>query len=240
MAFSRPRSYDDNVSNNVFPTLSMDFTSLTIATSAMSEPNRSVASQNFRTKSDSCKNQSPDIARCNMISPKYIDIDDVDFRKETPVNNQLNLVVQRSNIKRPRSASPGEIESVSMMGREYTISGDDQNASQKRRSYDSTSMSSVRPRLAMRLQHKKWAEERDCLLHFFAQSLSESAVVTAQCALPSNESTHASAFASMMTCSNFWNEFVSMDEEVCNETIIHLHLNCFLIICLRISLFTFS
>jgi hypothetical protein len=223
MAFSRPRSYDDNVSNNVFPTLSMDFTSLTIATSAMSEPNRSVASPNFRTKSDSCKNQSPDIARCHMISPR----DDVDFRKGTPVSNQLNLVVQRSNIKRPRSASSGEIESVSMMGRDCAIRGDDQNASQKRRSYDSTSMSSVRPRLAMRLQHKKWAEERDCLLHYFATSMSESAVVKAQCALPSNESTHASAFASMMTCSNFWNEFVSMDEEVCHETIIHLYLNSF-------------
>jgi hypothetical protein len=203
----------------------MDFTSLTIATSAMSEPNRSVASPNFRSKSDSCRNQSPDIASCNMISPKYIEMNDVDFRKETPVNNQLNLVVQRSNIKRPRSASSGEIESVSMMGRDYTIPGDDQNASQKRRS--STAMSSGRPRLAMRLQHKKWAEERDRLLHYFAQSLSESAVVTAQCALPSNESTHASAFASMMTCSNFWNEFVSMDEEVCHQTVIHLYLNCF-------------
>lgn len=226
MAFSRPRSYDDNVSNNVFPTLSMDFTSLSIATSAMIEPIRSVASPNFRTKSDFCKNQSPDIAGCSMISPKYIDMDDdVDFRKETPVNNQLNLAVQRSNIKRPRSASSWEIESVSTFERNYTISGDDQNVSQKRRSYDSTSMSSVRPRLAMRLQHKKWAEERDCLLHYFAQSLSESAVVTAQCALPSNESTHASAFASMMTCSNFWNEFVSMDEEVCHDTIICLFSN---------------
>lgn len=227
MALSRATSYDDNVSNNVFPTLSMDFTSLSIATSAMIEPNRSVASPSFRTKSDLRKNQSPDIAGCSMISPKYIDVDDVDFRKETPVNNQLNLAVQRSNIKRPRSASSGEIESVSTLGWDYTVSGDDQNVSQKRRSYDSTSISSVRPRLAMRRQHKKWAEERDCLLHYFAQSLSESAAVTAQCALPSNELTHASAFASMMTCSNFWNEFVSMDEEVCREITIHLFLNLF-------------
>lgn len=29
-----------------------------------------------------------------------------------------------------------------------------------------------------------------------------------------NKSTHVSAFASMMTCASFWDEFVSMDQEV--------------------------
>ena len=214
MAYTRPRSYDDNVSNNTFPTLNVDFTSLSIATIAISDPPRSSASPNYRTNSDSLNSQRPQIFGCSMTSPNYVDADDCDFRKDTPVNHQLNLQLQKANVKRPRSASSGAIGSLVTTELDCTTSGDIQNATHKKRSYDCTQMSSVRPRLAMRIQHKKWAEERDCLLHYFTQSLSESATVTAQRALPSSESTHAAAFASMMTCSDFWNEFVSMDEEV--------------------------
>lgn len=215
MAFSRPRSYDDNVCINGFPTLNADFTSLSIAAISISDPPRSSASPNFRAKSESFNSQRPQVFGRNVTPPNYIDNDDDDFRKEALVNNQSNLLVQKANIKRPRSASSGEIGSAAISERDCAVIGDSQNASHKRRSYDCAQMSSVRPRLAMRYQHKKWAEERDCLLQYFAQSLSESVIVTAQRALPSTgESTHAAAFASMMTCSDFWNEFVSMDDEV--------------------------
>ena len=227
MAFTRPRSHDDNVAKNVYPTLNADFTSLSIAAIAITDPPPSSASPKFRSISDTYQSQRPQVFGRNMISPNYIDVDDGDFRNDTPISNHLSLQIQKSNVKRPRAAFSEATSLVKITEQDCTDSEDIQNVSHKRRSYDCTQLTLVRPRLAMRIQHKKWAEERDCLLQYFAQSLSESAIVTAQRALPSNESTHAAAFASMMTCSDFWNEFVSMDEEVGHKKITRLSYICF-------------
>jgi hypothetical protein len=83
-----------------------------------------------------------------------------------------------------------------------------------------TSMASMSPQIDLQVQHELWAKKRDDLITFFIKSLSETHPVSEElnviedtpvCA---GKSLHVNAFASMMTCASFWDEFVSMDQEV--------------------------
>jgi hypothetical protein len=83
-----------------------------------------------------------------------------------------------------------------------------------------TSMASMSPQIDLQVQHELWAKKRDDLITFFIKSLSETHPVSEElnvikdtpvCA---GKSHHVNAFASMMTCASFWDEFVSMDQEV--------------------------
>lgn len=92
-------------------------------------------------------------------------------------------------------------------------------------SFRDTSMASMSPQIDLQVQHERWAKQRDDLITFFIQSLSETHPVFEELNVikdtPVNagKSLHVNAFASMMTCASFWDEFVSMDQEVCTLTI---------------------
>lgn len=88
-------------------------------------------------------------------------------------------------------------------------------------SFRDTSMASMSPQIDLQVHHELWAKQRDDLITFFIKSISETHPVfeernvikdTPVCA---SKSLHVNAFASMMTCASFWDEFVSMDQEVC-------------------------
>lgn len=77
------------------------------------------------------------------------------------------------------------------------------------------------PKINLKIRHEHMARNRDDLLSFFIESLSEVKDIPADPVLTHSTSsdlpstsTHVTAFASMMTCASFWDEFVSMDQEV--------------------------
>ena len=82
-----------------------------------------------------------------------------------------------------------------------------------------SSTSLLCPKVNLQSQHDHWLRGRDSLVDFFTESLTEVDLCSAGPAVKKakshlNKSTHVSAFASMMTCASFWDEFVSMDQEV--------------------------
>lgn len=83
-----------------------------------------------------------------------------------------------------------------------------------------TSMASMSPQIDLQVQHELWAKKRDDLISFFIKSLSETHPVSEELTVIKDipvcagKSLHVNAFASMMTCASFWDEFVSMDQEV--------------------------
>ena len=62
------------------------------------------------------------------------------------------------------------------------------------------------------VQHERWAKRRNELLSFFIESTSDQPPVPPPCV----EAEPASVLTSILTSSNFWDEFVSMDQEVNN------------------------
>lgn len=83
-----------------------------------------------------------------------------------------------------------------------------------------TSMASMSPQIDLQVQHELWEKKRDDLITYFIKSLSETQpiseelVVIKDTSVCDGKSLHVNAFASMMTCASFWDEFVSMDQEV--------------------------
>ena len=82
-----------------------------------------------------------------------------------------------------------------------------------------SSTSLLCPKVNLQSQHDRWLIGRDNLVEFFTESQLEVDLCSVRPAVKRakshlNKSTHVSAFASMMTCASFWDEFVSMDQEV--------------------------